>query len=177
MGWASFTVLDARAHRRTHCLLWARRPVPVAIPCSPAAAGGVQRDFRTTERLLIAIAALPADTRVYCAHEYNAGHTWDSPPVEPAKCPACSTQGLRPRSACTRRADGPVVSRRGTATNPFMRTDQVDVIAAASAQGRATEGRAEACALRTWKTGAITIGRAIHFDHQCAWSTRGVQEG
>ena len=150
----SFTVLDVPGHTEGHIAYYGHG----ALFCGDTLfAGGCGRVFSGTfEQLsasLIAIAALPADTRVYWAHEYTLANLGFAAWVEPASAQLAA----RKARDHDRRARGeptvPSSVAEELATNPFMRTDQVDVIAAASAwAGRPLEGRAEVFrALRTWK--------------------------
>jgi hydroxyacylglutathione hydrolase len=120
-------------------------------------AGGCGRVFSGTfEQLsdsLIRIGALPVETLVYCAHEYTLANLGFAAWVEP------ESAALAERTAAARaaraRGEPTVPSTVGLelATNPFMRTDRADVIAAASNwAGRPLDSRAEVFrALRTWK--------------------------
>ena len=80
---------------------------------------------------LEAIAALPDDTLIYCAHEYTAMNLPFALAVEP------ENQAVQARVAnvTARRAAGlatvPLMLREEKATNPFLRCDQPEVIAAA----------------------------------------------
>ena len=120
-------------------------------------AGGCGRVFSGTfEQLsdsLARLAALPPDTRVYCAHEYTLANLGFAAWVEPDS-PALAA---RRADAEARRARGeptvPSLLADELATNPFMRTTQVPVVQAAEAwAGRSLPDRdAVFRALRTWK--------------------------
>jgi hydroxyacylglutathione hydrolase len=150
----SFSVLDVPGHTEGHIAYYGHG----ALFCGDTLfAGGCGRVFSGTfEQLsdsLARIAELPADTRVFCAHEYTLANLGFAAWVEP------ESTALAARSSLDRgrRARGeptvPSSIAEELATNPFMRTDQPEVIAAASAwAGRPLEGRAEVFrALRTWK--------------------------
>ena len=120
-------------------------------------AGGCGRVFDGTfEQLsasLLRIAALPPDTQVYCAHEYTLANLGFAKWVEPDS-PALAervrdAQGLRASGAPT----VPSELALELATNPFLRTGEPGVIAAAeSYAGRPLHGHAEVfTALRQWK--------------------------
>jgi hydroxyacylglutathione hydrolase len=120
-------------------------------------AGGCGRVFSGTfEQLadsLERIGRLPADTRVYCAHEYTLANLGFAAWVEPGSA------ALQARDAAARalRARGeptvPSTVAEELATNPFMRTDQPTVVAAAERWAdQALDGRAAVFrALRSWK--------------------------
>ncbi len=120
-------------------------------------AGGCGRVFSGTfEQLsdsLQRIAALPAQTRVYCAHEYTLANLGFAHWVEPDSEPLAQ-RTARDRQ---RRDNGeptvPSLLGEELSTNPFMRTTQPAVIAAASAwSGQSLSApRAVFRALRTWK--------------------------
>ncbi len=99
------------------------------------------------------IAALPPRTRVYCAHEYTLDNLGFADWVEP------ESNALRDRRQADeqrRSAGEPTVPSELSlelATNPFLRTERPEVIAAAQRYaGRQLNGHAEVFrALRQWK--------------------------
>lgn len=98
------------------------------------------------------IAALPDETRVYCAHEYTQMNLGFANAVEP------ENPALRERIArvAAQRAQGlpSVPSRLGEekATNPFLRCDQPAIIAAALAKGAVNASPiAVFTAIRRWR--------------------------
>ncbi len=99
------------------------------------------------------IATLPGETLCYCAHEYTLANLGFARWVEP-ESPALTARVQAERQ---RREQGrPTVPSRldlELATNPFLRTRDPGVIAAAEAfAGRALETRAQVfTALRRWK--------------------------
>ncbi len=101
------------------------------------------------------LAALPAETRVYCAHEYTEANIRFALAVEPGNA------RLRERAEETRarRAAGestvPSLLEEEIATNPFLRSTAPEVIAAASARaGRTlTDPVAVFTEIRSWKNG------------------------
>lgn len=109
--------------------------------------------FEQLSASLQAIARLPHDTRLYCAHEYTLANLGFARWVEPDS--AALTARIQ-RDEQTRREGLPTVPSRladELATNPFLRTDQADVITAASTwAGKPLHDRdAVFRALRTWK--------------------------
>jgi hydroxyacylglutathione hydrolase len=99
------------------------------------------------------IAGLPGATRVYCAHEYTTDNIGFAKWVEP------ENEALLRRdldTAAARSRDEPTVPSTialELATNPFLRTGEGTVIAAAERWGghRLEHGREVFRALRTWK--------------------------
>jgi hydroxyacylglutathione hydrolase len=151
---AVFDVIDVPGHTEGHIAYYGHG----ALFCGDTLfAGGCGRVFSGTfEQLsdaLVRIGRLPADTRVYCAHEYTLANLGFAAWVEP-QSPELAARTERDRA---RRARGeptvPSLIGEELATNPFMRTDRPGVAAAASAwAGRPLHGRAEVFrALRTWK--------------------------
>lgn len=118
---------------------------------------GCGRVFDGTPEQLAAslrrIAALPAETLCYCAHEYTLDNIGFARWVEPGN-PALAE---RAAEAERLRASGqPTVPSRlemELATNPFLRVAEPEVIAAATrAAGRRLQGPTEVfAALRAWK--------------------------
>lgn len=101
------------------------------------------------------LAALPAETLVYCAHEYTESNLRFARAVHPDDAQVAHRAG---EAAQIRAADRPTVpSTVGIerATNPFLRTDDPSTVAAVTARlGRPPQGSVEAfAALRAWKDG------------------------
>lgn len=120
-------------------------------------AAGCGRVFDGTFEQLAAslerIAALPRDTLIYCAHEYtlaNLGFArWVEPESPALRARVLESQRLRAAGEPTL----PSLLSRELATNPFLRTAEPGVIAAAEAhagQRLATPGEVFT-ALRRWK--------------------------
>lgn len=120
-------------------------------------AGGCGRVFDGTFAQLAAslrrIAALPAETRCYCAHEYTLANLGFAEWVEP------DSRALAARFAAAReaRARGeptvPSALALELATNPFLRTAEPAVVSAAEAFADAplVDETAVFTALRRWK--------------------------
>jgi hydroxyacylglutathione hydrolase len=101
------------------------------------------------------IAALPDDTRIFCAHEYTLANLRFAATVEPGNAEVLETleavRELRSRDAITL----PTTLRRERRINPFLRCREPAVRAAAEAHAGSTlHGPAEVFAvLRAWKDG------------------------
>lgn len=116
---------------------------------------GCGRLFEGTPAQMVAslskLAALPADTLVYCAHEYTQSNIRFALAVDPAN------QNLIARSQQVNalRAAGlpsvPSTLETERATNPFLRTGEAAMIAAARARGADDSPVAVFAALREWK--------------------------
>jgi hydroxyacylglutathione hydrolase len=149
-----FRVLEVPGHTASHIAYrWGD-----ALFCGDTLfAGGCGRVFDGTYEQLSSslrrIAALPPQTQVYCAHEYTLANLGFANWVEPDN-PALAA---RQRNAQHLRDAGiPTVPSElalELATNPFLRTGEPDVIAAAAGfAGRPLHGHTEVfTALRQWK--------------------------
>jgi hydroxyacylglutathione hydrolase len=151
---ASFDVIDVPGHTEGHI---AYVGDGVLFCGDTLFAGGCGRVFSGThEQLsdsLIRIGRLPGDTRAYCAHEYTLANLGFAAWVEPDS-PALAERTRRDEALRARGAPTvPSSIADELATNPFMRTDQPAVAAAASRwAGRELHDRADVFrALRTWK--------------------------
>jgi hydroxyacylglutathione hydrolase len=151
---AVFDVLEVPGHTATHV---AYRSGDALFCGDTLFAGGCGRVFDGTFEQLAAslrrIAALPPDTACYCAHEYTLANLGFADWVEP-NSPAL----------CSRRAEAEAARARGEptvpsplslelATNPFLRTGEPAVVAAAEgfAGTRLPDEAAIFAALRRWK--------------------------
>ncbi|MES9992918.1 MAG: hydroxyacylglutathione hydrolase [Candidatus Thiodiazotropha sp.] len=99
------------------------------------------------------IAALPGDTRVYCAHEYTLANLGFAQWVEPQNSDLATRVG---REREKREAGSPTVPSllsEELLTNPFLRTTEESVVKAAeNASGRSLASPREVfTALRQWK--------------------------
>ncbi len=120
-----------------------------ACGCGRVFTGTHEQLFESLQR----IAGLPGETRIYCAHEYTQASIDFAKWVEP------ENEALRRReqeTAAARSRNEPTVPSTlalELATNPFLRTGEATVIAAAERwRGSPLEhGRDVFRALRTWK--------------------------
>lgn len=95
---------------------------------------------------LARLAALPSETKVYCGHEYTAANLRFAAAVEPGNA------AIAQRAAALQLPSVPSTIADERATNPFVRTAEPAVIAAARAQGAAASDPASVfAALRAWK--------------------------
>lgn len=101
---------------------------------------------------LATLAALPGDTRVYCAHEYTEANLRFAQAVEPGSAAlaarAAAVAALRARGAPT----VPSTLAEERATNPFLRVeDPVVQAAAVAAEPERYRQEGAFAALRAWK--------------------------
>jgi hydroxyacylglutathione hydrolase len=149
-----FDVLDVPGHTEGHIAYVGDGLLFCGDTLFAAGCGRVfSGTFEQLSGSLARLAALPPDTRVYCAHEYTLANLGFAAWVEPDS-PALAA---RRADAEARRARGeptvPSLLADELATNPFMRTSQAPVVQAAERwAGRPLHDRdAVFRALRTWK--------------------------
>lgn len=151
-----FTVLDVPGHTRGHIAYHA--PSLDAVFCGDTLfACGCGRLFEGTPEQMAAslarLAALPATTRVYCAHEYTLANIRFALAVEPDNQ---ALQERQRRCAALRAAGEPTLPStiaQERATNPFLRCDEPAVRARAEREspGAGASAVATFAALRAWK--------------------------
>lgn len=96
---------------------------------------------------------LPGSTRVYCAHEYTAGNLKFALEVEPSNEALLKKAGWVSDMSARGEPTVPSSIEEERATNPFMRWDSPEVIAAANRQepGTGDDPVAVLGAVRRWK--------------------------
>lgn len=150
-------VIDVPGHTRGHIAYFHEGDMPWLLCGDTLFAAGCGRLFEgTAEQMhhsLQRLAALPADTAVYCTHEYTLSNLRFAQAVEPGN----SVVAERLRDATERRAKGDITLPSNIAleraSNPFLRADEANVIEAASGHsGRPLASPVEVfAALRAWK--------------------------
>jgi len=155
----SFSVIDVPGHTAGHIAYFAEVLEPPAVFCGDTLfACGCGRLFEGTPMQMLAsldrLAALPAATRVYCAHEYTLANIRFALAVESDN----ADLQRRAREATAMRARGeptiPSTIALELATNPFMRADTPGVRAAAVARAGSAAGTDRVrtfAAIRAWK--------------------------
>jgi hydroxyacylglutathione hydrolase len=153
---AAFEVLDVPGHTAGHIAYVGEG----AVFCGDTLfACGCGRLFEGTalqmSQSLAKLAALPAATRVYCAHEYTLSNIRFAQAVEPGNAALTARHA---RDSAKRAAQQPTVPStigEELATNPFLRCDAPEIVAAAQKHaGRALRGPVEVFAqIRAWKDG------------------------
>ena len=157
LGNTAFTVLSVPGHTLDHIAYYSAE-ARLLFCGDTLFAGGCGRMFEGTAPemygSLARLAALPGDTRVYCAHEYTLGNLRFAKAVEPhnAALLARIAEAEALRAAGTPTVPSSIALER--ATNPFLRTEEPAVRQALAALDESL-GTAEpsACfaALRSWK--------------------------
>ncbi|WP_157270068.1 hydroxyacylglutathione hydrolase [Azohydromonas aeria] len=156
-----FQVIDVPGHTAGHIAYYlpaGAHGAPILFCGDTLFSAGCGRLFEGTpaqmRASLAALAALPDDTRVCCAHEYTLSNLRFAAAVEPHN-PAIAQH----RAWCeTQRAHGGITLPSSLALerqiNPFLRTSQPDVVRAAQQRSSGAHGDVEVLAtLREWKNG------------------------
>lgn len=151
---ASLRVIDVPGHTRGHIAYYGAN----TLFCGDTLFGcGCGRLFEGSAGQLWAslarLAALPAETKAYCAHEYTQSNIAFALAVEPGNAElqarAARAAGLRARGQPT----VPLTLAEELMTNPFLRCNEAAVIAAAERHqgGRLGSPVEVFAALREWK--------------------------
>ena len=151
-----FSVLDVPGHTAGHIAYVGHGAVfcgdtLFSAGCGRLFEGTAEQMYRSLSKL----AALPAETLVYCAHEYTLGNLKFGLAVEPENTAAAGyfaqCRELRARDEATIPSD----IRRERNVNPFLRCDHNTVKQAAEAHaGRRLQSHTEVfAAIREWKDG------------------------
>ena len=150
----TLNVLDVPGHTKGHIAY----TMPGAVFCGDTLfAGGCGRVFCGTFAQLHAslqqIAALPAETQIYCAHEYTQDNLGFAAWVEPDNLALQARIQNVAQLRANHQSTVPSTLADELATNPFLRTTQASVIQAAEAWAGhpLTTSAAVFQALRTWK--------------------------
>ncbi len=154
-----FTVFEVPGHTLDHIAYYAASATPPLLFCGDTLfAAGCGRLFEGTPTQMHAslsqLAALPSATLVYCTHEYTLSNLRFAKAVEPLNADIErrfeAVTLLRSKNAISL----PSSIGLERATNPFLRCDDVEVIAAARAKNPEIHTPERIFAtLRTWKDG------------------------
>jgi hydroxyacylglutathione hydrolase len=153
----SFEVCAVPGHTLDHIAYYAAAPAPVLFCGDTLFAGGCGRLFEGTPAMMNAslrrLAALPADTAVYCAHEYTEANLAFASAADPHNDAlarrARQVRALRAQDATT----VPSTIALERATNPFLRADAESIRAGLAAAGQtpAADSDGRFAQLRAWK--------------------------
>lgn len=150
---AEFRVLEVPAHTRSHIAFYGEN---ILFSGDTLFSLGCGRFFEGTatdmQASLDKLAALPADTKNYCAHEYTQSNCAFALKVEPDN-PALQARALEIDEL---RAEGkitlPTTLADELATNPFLRTRENSIVEAArKLDPHATAGISTMAIIRAWK--------------------------
>ena len=156
----TFQVMAVPGHTLDHIAY-----VSAAVDASPPLlfcgdtlfAGGCGRMFEGTAPVmhasLSALAALPADTRVYCAHEYTQANLRFATAAEPDNATLAERSRVVARQRAQNEPTVPSSIAVERATNPFLRCAEPALIASLKRQGKWQGDAPESvfAALRSWK--------------------------
>lgn len=150
-------IIEVPGHTRGHIAYFHDAQEPWLLSGDTLFAAGCGRLFEGTPEQMFAslqrLASLPAQTRVYCTHEYTLSNLRFAKAVEPDNQMITDRleQVIRLREA--KRITLPSDLRTEHATNPFLRSAEPGVVAAASRHVGRQLGTPEAvfAALRSWK--------------------------
>jgi hydroxyacylglutathione hydrolase len=154
----SFQVLDVPGHTAGHVAYYAEAAPggPLLFCGDTLFSAGCGRLFEGTPRQmhdsLARLAALPGETRVCCAHEYTLSNLRFAHAAEPDNAAVVAHQarceGLRAAGSPTL----PSTIALERSINPFMRSSEPGLTAAARARGASSDDPVEVFAtLREWK--------------------------
>lgn len=154
----AFNVLHVPGHTLGHIAYYMASPQPILFCGDTLFLAGCGRMFEGSPEQMHAslqrLAALPAQTLVYCTHEYSLSNLKFAAAVEPDN----SAIGQRTQEV-TKLREQSLISLPSTiahelATNPFLRCEVSTVIASAAREGQLAanaDSVAVFAALRAWK--------------------------
>lgn len=150
---AKFQVLEVPAHTSSHIAFFGEHSL---FPGDTLFSIGCGRLFEGTaadmQQSLDKLAALPADTRVYCAHEYTQSNCAFALQVEPANAALVSRAAEVDRLRAAGQITLPSTLGDELAANPFLRTRQSGVLEAArKIDPKAMPGSSTMAVIRAWK--------------------------
>jgi len=152
------SVLDVPGHTAGHIACFGRLEARPVVFCGDTLfTGGCGRLFEGTPAQMLdslsKLAALPADTGVFCGHEYTVANLRFARAVEPANVPLQQRQAREQAKRDRGEPTVPSMMAEERATNPFLRVDEAAVrMAAERHAGRALADRVAVFAeVRAWK--------------------------
>jgi hydroxyacylglutathione hydrolase len=150
----SFEILAVPGHTLSHIAFWGHG----ALFCGDTLfSAGCGRMFEGTPTQMSAslskLAELPADTRMYCGHEYTAANLRFALTVDPANGDAAEYQARVQRLRALDQPSLPSTMGLEMQVNPFLRCNERAVVKAAELRAGKTleETAAVFGALRAWK--------------------------
>ena len=154
---ASFEVLDVPGHTAGHIAYVHRGADPLLFCGDTLFACGCGRLFEGTPAQMAAslakLAALPRETRAFCAHEYTMSNIRFAEAVEPGNARLRSRKAREAAKRARNEPTVPMLMGEELDTNPFLRCSEPEVIASAERHaGRHLAGPVEVFAeIRQWK--------------------------
>jgi len=136
----SFEVIEVPGHTLDHIAYFHGGDKPVLLAGDTLFAGGCGRVFEGTAPMmhgsLQALAALPAATKVYCAHEYTLANLAFASAVEPDNAALAERLAAAEATRARNESTVPSTLELELATNPFLRCETQDLKSALQAQGK-----------------------------------------
>ncbi len=132
-------VIDVPGHTKGHIAYYAARQG--WLFCGDTLfAGGCGRLFEGTPQQMVAslgkLTALPADTKVYCAHEYTLSNLRFAREIEPGNAALAARIDVEQAKRARNEPTVPTTIALEIATNPFLRYKESAVIARLQEAGR-----------------------------------------
>ena len=155
----TFAVYDIPGHTAGHIAYYTMPPDPLVFCGDTLFAAGCGRLFEGTPVQMWAslskLAALDANTRVYCGHEYTLANLRFAAAVEPGSADIRARTAHETRKRERGEPTLPSTIGAERATNPFLRAALPNVMAAAASHaGRRMKDAVDTfAALREWKNG------------------------
>ena len=151
-------VLDVPGHTKGHIAYVRDDGEPWLFCGDTLFAGGCGRIFEGTPAQMAEslgkLAALPAQTKVYCAHEYTLANLHFASAVEPGNLQLRDRQASDSAERAAGKATVPSTIGVELATNPFLRYREKEIINSLVTAGKLDAGAAPLAAftaLREWK--------------------------
>ena len=152
-------VLDVPGHTLGHIAYVRETPGAHWVFCGDTMfAGGCGRVFEGTPAQMAAslgkLAALPGDTKVFCAHEYTVANLRFAQAVEPGNAELSKRVEVEAEKRARNEPTVPSTIALEKATNPFLRYGEPEIVGSLVREGKLAAGAApiEAfAALREWK--------------------------
>lgn len=149
-----FEVIDVPGHTLGHIAYYRKGELFCGDTLFGAGCGRVfEGTLPQMHTSLARLAALPRDTRIYCAHEYTQSCLCFALEVEPANAAITARSAKVAAQRATGQASVPSTLDEELATNPFLRWSAPAVIAAAATRlGRAPANASETFGtIRLWR--------------------------
>ncbi len=154
----TFTVLDVPGHTKGHIAYVRAGAAPMLFCGDTLFAGGCGRLFEGTPQQMAAsldkLAALPADTQVFCAHEYTLSNLRFATAVEPENAALHARMDVETAKRQRGEPTVPSTIELERATNPFLRYREAAIARTLAQAGKIARDAAPLAvfaALREWK--------------------------
>ncbi len=153
-----FTVMEVPGHTLDHIAYFHSGEQPLLFCGDTLFAGGCGRVFEGTFPMMLnsldSLAALPATTRVYCAHEYTLANLAFASAVEPDNAALKERVSNAETTRANDEATVPSTLALELATNPFLRCREPDLLTALKSQDKWHQGETAEqvfATVRGWK--------------------------